>query len=54
MNRPMVNYAENDNWISRTFKKAMKRPNLWWEPIVAEIAMLKAKEIFEVVLRPEG
>jgi len=29
MNRPMVNYTENNNWISRTFKKAIKRPNLW-------------------------
>jgi len=29
MNRPMVNYAENDNWIPRTFKEAMERSDLW-------------------------
>ena len=29
MNRPMVNYAENDNWIPRTFKEAIERPDLW-------------------------
>ena len=53
MNRPMVNYAENDNWIPRTFKEAIERPDLWQEPIVAKIAILKAREVFKVVPRPE-
>jgi len=43
MNRPMVNHILDDNWISRTFKKVMRRPDLWWEPMVTEIAMLKAR-----------
>ena len=52
INRPIVNNVEDDNWIPRTFKEAMKRPDLWWEPMAAEIAMLKAREVFEIVPRP--
>ena len=29
MNRPMVNHILDDNWIPRTFKKTIRRPNLW-------------------------
>ena len=53
MNRPMVNHIIDDNWIPRTFKEAMRRPDLWWEPMATKIAMLKAREVFEVVPRRE-
>jgi len=53
MNRPMVNHILDNNWIPRTFKKAMRRPDLWWEPMATKIAMLKAREVFEMVLRPK-
>jgi len=29
MNRPMVNHILDDSWIPRTFKEAMRRPDLW-------------------------
>jgi len=32
----------------------MRRPDLWWEPMATKIAMLKAREVFEMVPRPEG
>jgi len=28
MNRPIVNHILDDNWISRTFKEAIRRPDL--------------------------
>jgi len=54
MNRPMVNHILDDSWIPRIFKEAMRRPDLWWEPKATKIVMLKAREVFEVVPRPEG
>jgi len=36
------------------YKDAMKRPELWWEPMVHELDMLREKEVFEVVPRPQG
>ena len=53
MNRPIVNHILDDNWISRTFKEAIRRPDLQQEPITTEIAILKAREIFGVVPRLE-
>ena len=32
----------------------MKRPELWQEPMVHELEMLKKKEVFKVVPRPHG
>ena len=32
----------------------MWQPDLWWEPMAAEIAMLKAREVYEIVPRPVG
>ena len=54
MNRLIVNHILDNNQIPRTFKEAMRRPNLWWKPMATKIAMLKAKEVFEVVSRPKG
>jgi len=42
-----------DTWTPKTYKDAMKRPNLWWEPMEHELKMLKEKGVFEVVLRPQ-
>ena len=53
MNRPIVNHILDDNWIPRTFKEAMRRLDLWQKPMATEIAMLKAREVFKVVPRPE-
>jgi len=54
LNRPIANNVESENWIPRTFKEAMRRPDLWWEPMTTEIGILKAKDVYEVVLRPIG
>jgi len=32
----------------------MKRPDLWWEPMMKEFEMLKERGVFELVPRPEG
>ena len=31
----------------------MKRPDLWLEPMTKEIEMLKVREVFEIVPRPQ-
>jgi len=31
------------------FNEAMKKPELWWEPMVKEFEMLKEHEVFELV-----
>jgi len=54
LNRPIANNIKSENWIPRTFKEAMRQPDLWWEPMAAEIAMLKAREVYEIVPRPVG
>jgi len=36
------------------FREAMRRLDLWWEPMATEIAMLKTRNIYKVVLRPLG
>jgi len=50
----MVNHIKDNNWIPRTFKEAMRRPNIWWEPMATKITMLKARDVFKVVPRLEG
>jgi len=54
LNRPVLNNIENETWISRTYHEAMRQPNLWWEPMATEIAILKARDVYKVVPRPIG
>jgi len=54
LNRPIANNVESENWIPRTFKETIRRPDLWWEPMTTEIGILKARDVYEVVLRPIG
>jgi len=35
--------VDNDTWVLKTFKKTMKRADLWWEPMVREFEMLKER-----------
>jgi len=32
----------------------MRRLDLWWKPIATKIEMLKARDVYEIVLRPMG
>jgi len=50
---PVSNTANTnlDTWTPKIYKDAMKRPELWWEPMVYELEMLKKKEVFKVVPR---
>jgi len=51
----MVNTTTyNDNAIPTTFNQAMKRPDLWMEPMLKELAVMKEKEVFCIVPRPIG
>jgi len=43
-----------DTWTPKTYKDAIKRPDLWWEPMEHELEILKEKGVFKVVLRPQG
>ena len=46
--------VDSDTWVPKTFKEAMKRADLWWEPMVREFEMLKERCVFEVVPRSLG
>jgi len=51
----MVNTTTyDDNAILTTFNQAMKQPDLWMEPILKELAVMKEKEVFCTVPRPVG
>jgi len=51
----MVNTTTyNDNAIPTTFNQAMKRPDLWMEPMLKELAVMKEKEVFRIVPRSVG
>jgi len=54
LNRPIANNIESENWIPIIFKEAIRKLNLWWEPMAIEIGMLKAKDVYEVIPRPMG
>jgi len=44
----------DDNAIPTTFNQAMKQPDLWIEPMLKELAIMKEKEVFCTVPRPVG
>jgi len=49
----MVNTTTyNNNAIPTTFNQAMKRPDLWMEPMLKELAVIKEKEVFRTMPRP--
>jgi len=52
LSRPHTFAVDTETWIPKTFNKAMKKPELWWEPMVKEFEMLKECEVFELVQRP--
>jgi len=39
---------DTDNWIPSSYTNAIRRPNLWWEPMVREYEMLKERGVFEL------
>ncbi|KAJ3552615.1 hypothetical protein NP233_g12840 [Leucocoprinus birnbaumii] len=48
LKRTTAHMVDVDKWIPRTYKEAMTRPDLWWEPMSREIEMLKERGVFEV------
>jgi len=51
----MVNTTTyDDNAIPTTFNQVMKQPDLWMEPMLKELAVMKEKEVFCTVPRPVG
>lgn len=47
-----VALTDSDVWIPRTYKEAMKRPDLWLPPMSKELEMLKVRRVYEIVPRP--
>lgn len=41
-------------WIPKSFKEAMQRPDLWWEPMQMEYDLLIEKGVWELVDLPLG
>ena len=52
LSRPHIFSVDTDTWIPRTFNEAMRKPELWWEPMVKEFEMLKERGVFELIQRP--
>ncbi|KAJ3563743.1 hypothetical protein NP233_g8744 [Leucocoprinus birnbaumii] len=40
--------------VPQTFREAMMEPEAWWEPMVREINVMKARGVYELVERPVG
>jgi len=45
LSRPYIFSVDTDTWIPRTFNKAMRKPELWWELMVKEFKMLKEQGV---------
>jgi len=43
-----------DIQVPKTYNEAMKRPDLWLDPITKKIKMLKLQDVFEIVPRPSS
>ena len=41
LSQPHTFAVDTDTWIPKTFNEAMKKPDLWWEPMVKEFEILK-------------
>jgi len=54
LNRSYAFTTDTNEWTPKTYTKAMRRPDLWWEPMVKEFEILKEREVFELVPRPLG
>lgn len=46
--------TSSEFWVPSSFKQAMQRPNLWWEPMQAKYDLLMEKGVWELVELPPG
>jgi len=46
--------VDTDTWILRTFNEVIRKPELWWEPMVKEFEILKERGVFELIQHPEN
>jgi len=53
LQQPFAHLADSNNDVPKTYNQAMKRPDLWLESMTKEIEMLKAREVFKIVPRPQ-
>jgi len=49
LSQPHIFSMDTDTWILRTFNKVMRKPKLWWEPMVMKIEILKKQSVFKLV-----
>ena len=54
LSQPQAFLTDTENWVPGSFSDAMRRPDLWWEPMVREYEMLKEREVFELTPQPLG
>lgn len=58
LNRPTASmvsaFTVDDSAVPATFKQAMLRPDLWMEPMLKELAVMKEKSVFRLVPRPRN
>lgn len=41
LQRTSAHVASDDTWLPKSYREAMTRPDLWWEPMNREIEMLR-------------
>lgn len=46
--------SSSEYWVPTSYMEAMKRPDLWWEPMQAEYDLLMEKGVWELVELPPG
>ncbi|KAF7762374.1 hypothetical protein Agabi119p4_8967 [Agaricus bisporus var. burnettii] len=49
-----ADYIDEEMRIPRTYIEAMRRPDLWYEPMVKELYAMKDKGVYRLVPRPQG
>lgn len=55
LGRPMANVVDSevhDLWVPKNYHEAMKSPELWLDPMLKELRVMKDKEVYRLVPRP--
>jgi hypothetical protein len=50
----VISADSNELHIPRTYLEAMRRPDIWFEPMSKEIQAMRSKEVYRLVPRPLG
>lgn len=47
-----VAITDEETWMPRTYREAMRRPDLWFSLMAKKLEMLKERRVYEVVPKP--